>query len=142
MSQQENPHEDRSFEECLQALEKVVERIESGELNLEESLAIFEEGVGLIQSCNRKLSEVERRIEVLTKDSEGRPVCRSWWRMSLRISGDGDRQGPRGTVMPTRKKRRGRNVSTGSWWTRRWLEAARKPTGTSWPERFWWTISP
>ena len=76
MSQQdktEETEEEKSFEECLQALEKVVERIESGELNLEESLSTFEEGVGLVQSCNRKLSEVERRIEVLTKDSEGRP---------------------------------------------------------------------
>lgn len=64
--------EERSFEECLGALEAVVERIESGELNLEESLATFEEGVGLIRVCNRKLGEVERRIEVLTRDADGR----------------------------------------------------------------------
>ena len=68
--------DERPFEECLQALEKVVERIESGELNLEESLATFEEGVRLVQSCNRKLGDVERRIEVLTKDSEGRSRLR------------------------------------------------------------------
>lgn len=68
--------DERSFEECLQALEKVVERIESGELNLEESLAAFEEGVRLVQSCNHKLGEVERRVEVLTKDSEGRSRLR------------------------------------------------------------------
>ena len=68
--------DDRSFEECLEALEKVVERIEGGELNLEESLATFEEGVRLVRSCNRKLGEVERRIEVLTKDSEGRAQLR------------------------------------------------------------------
>ena len=66
------PREDRSFEECLGALEAVVERIESGELNLEESLATFEEGVGLIRVCNRKLGEVERRIEVLTRDADGK----------------------------------------------------------------------
>lgn len=68
--------EDRSFEECLQSLEKVVERIEGGELSLEDSLATFEEGVWLVQSCNRKLGEVERRIEVLTKDSDGRARLR------------------------------------------------------------------
>ncbi len=68
--------DDRSFEECLEALEKVVERIEGGELNLEESLATFEEGVRLVRSCNRKLGDVERRIEVLTKDSEGRAELR------------------------------------------------------------------
>lgn len=79
MSQDESTRDardERSFEECLQALEKVVERIESGELNLEESLATFEEGVRLVQSCNHKLGEVERRIEVLTKDSEGRSRLR------------------------------------------------------------------
>ena len=81
MSQAENaPREetqdDRSFEECLQSLEKVVERIESGELSLEASLATFEEGVRLVQSCNRKLGDVERRIEVLTKDSEGQTRLR------------------------------------------------------------------
>lgn len=81
MSQEERAPEDqaqddRSFEECLQSLENVVERIEGGELSLEDSLATFEEGVRLVQSCNRKLSDVERRIEVLTKDSEGRTRLR------------------------------------------------------------------
>ena len=64
--------EERSFEDCLEALEGVVERIESGELSLEASLATVEDGVRLIQTCNRKLSEVERRVEVLTRDSGGR----------------------------------------------------------------------
>lgn len=74
MSQDESApvaRDERGFEECMQALEKVVERIESGELNLEESLATFEEGVRLVQTCNHRLGEVERRIEVLTKDAEG-----------------------------------------------------------------------
>ena len=71
-TQQDKTQDDRGFEECLQSLEKVVERIESGELSLEDSLATFEEGVRLVQSCNRKLSDVERRIEVLTTDSDGR----------------------------------------------------------------------
>lgn len=72
MSQEEKTQDDKSFEDSLQALERVVERIESGELNLEDSLATFEEGVRLVKSCNGKLSDVERRIEVLTKDSDGR----------------------------------------------------------------------
>ena len=75
-TQQDKTQDDRSFEECLQSLEQVVERIESGELSLEDSLATFEEGVRLVQSCNRKLSDVERRIEVLTKDSDGQARLR------------------------------------------------------------------
>jgi exodeoxyribonuclease VII small subunit len=53
-------------------LEKVVDRLESGELSLEESLGAFQEGVGLVQYCNQKLNEVERKIELLVKDKDGK----------------------------------------------------------------------
>lgn len=61
------------FEEALGELEKVVEQLESGDLSLEESLAAFEEGVRLVKFCNQKLAEVEKKIELLVKDKEGRP---------------------------------------------------------------------
>jgi exodeoxyribonuclease VII small subunit len=63
---------EEKFEQALQSLEGVVERLESGELSLEESLSAFEEGVRLVKFCNHKLNEVEKRIEVLVKDKEGR----------------------------------------------------------------------
>ena len=63
---------DKKFEEALEELEKVVERLESGELSLEDSLAAFEEGVNLVKYCNQKLTEVERKIELLVKDKEGK----------------------------------------------------------------------
>lgn len=63
---------DRKFEEALEELEKVVERLESGELSLEDSLAAFEEGVKLVRLCNQKLTEVEKKIELLAKDKEGK----------------------------------------------------------------------
>ncbi|MEK6601141.1 MAG: exodeoxyribonuclease VII small subunit [Candidatus Binatota bacterium] len=62
----------KKFEEALEALEKVVEQLESGELSLEGSLAAFEEGVRLVKYCNQKLTEVERKIELLVKDKEGK----------------------------------------------------------------------
>jgi len=62
----------KSFEECLAALEQVVEQIETGDMNLEESLSTFERGVGLVKTCNEKLSEVEKRIELLTKTPDGK----------------------------------------------------------------------
>ena len=62
---------EKRFEEALQELESVVERLESGELSLEESLAAFEEGVGLVKFCNQKLNEVEKKIELLVKDKQG-----------------------------------------------------------------------
>lgn len=63
---------EKKFEHALEALEKVVERLESGELSLEDSLAAFEEGVQLVKYCNEKLNEVEKKIEVLVKDKQGK----------------------------------------------------------------------
>lgn len=64
--------ENKKFEEALKELEDVVERLESGELSLEESLAAFESGVSLVKYCSQKLTEVEKKIEVLVKDKEGK----------------------------------------------------------------------
>ncbi|TAK05989.1 exodeoxyribonuclease VII small subunit [bacterium] len=62
----------KKFEAALEELEKMVEQLESGELSLEDSLAAFEEGVRLVKYCNQKLTEVERKIELLVKDKEGK----------------------------------------------------------------------
>jgi exodeoxyribonuclease VII small subunit len=63
---------DRKFESALEELEGVIEQLESGNLSLEDSLAAFEKGVGLVKYCNQKLSEVEQKVELLIKDKEGR----------------------------------------------------------------------
>ncbi|OGQ74026.1 MAG: exodeoxyribonuclease VII small subunit [Deltaproteobacteria bacterium RIFCSPLOWO2_12_FULL_60_16] len=67
----------KKFETALEELEKVVERLESGELSLEDSLAAFEEGVRLVKYCNQKLTEVEKKIELLVKDKEGKLQLRA-----------------------------------------------------------------
>ena len=59
------------FEDQLESLEAIVTRIDSGELSLEESIAAFESGVGLVRSLNHKLDEVERRVEVLMRSAGG-----------------------------------------------------------------------
>ncbi len=63
---------DKKFESALEELESIVEQLESGDLSLEDSLAAFEKGVGLVKYCNQKLSEVEKKVELLVKDKEGR----------------------------------------------------------------------
>jgi exodeoxyribonuclease VII small subunit len=68
---------EKKFEACLDDLEKLVERLESGELSLEESLAAFEEGVRLVKFCNQKLTEVEKKIELLVKDKDGKLQLRA-----------------------------------------------------------------
>lgn len=59
------------FEEALARLEAVVDRLESGELPLEESLRLFEEGVHLTKVCSHRLEEAERRITILLKNEGG-----------------------------------------------------------------------
>jgi exodeoxyribonuclease VII small subunit len=61
----------RRFEEELADLEAIVSQIDSGELSLEDSISAFERGVALVRSLNQKLDEVERRVEVLMRDSRG-----------------------------------------------------------------------
>jgi len=64
----------RTFEASLEALEQIVRQLESGDLPLEKSLELFEQGVRLSRECQERLSQAERRIEVLLRDNQGRPV--------------------------------------------------------------------
>ena len=64
----------RSFEASLEALEKIVNQLEDGDLPLEKSLELFEDGIRLSRQCQERLSQAERRIEVLLRDNQGRPV--------------------------------------------------------------------
>ncbi len=61
----------KSFEEALQTLDHLVRRLEAGELSLEESLASFEQGVGLVRQLNERLAEAEQRVELLTRTAAG-----------------------------------------------------------------------
>ena len=60
-----------SFEEALKRLEEIVQRMEGGDLALEESLGLFEEGVRLTRVCSQRLDEAEKKIELLTRDEQG-----------------------------------------------------------------------
>jgi exodeoxyribonuclease VII small subunit len=59
------------FEDALNKLEKVVSKLEDGEIPLEESLKLFEEGIRLSRLCNQKLEEAEKRVEILMKGKNG-----------------------------------------------------------------------
>jgi exodeoxyribonuclease VII small subunit len=60
-----------SFEEQLTALETVVERLERGELSLDESVRLFEEGMRLSEACKKELEAAEGRIQVLVEKGSG-----------------------------------------------------------------------
>ena len=62
---------DPGFEDALKRLEQIVEQMEAGEMDLDAMVGAFEEGQKLIQLCTQKLNEVERRIELLVKGTDG-----------------------------------------------------------------------
>lgn len=72
----------KKFEVALAELAQVVEQLECGDLSLEESLSAFEKGVGLVKYCNAKLSEVEKKVELLVKDKDGKLQLRAFESMS------------------------------------------------------------
>lgn len=61
----------QTFESSLGELERIVRKLEDGEMSLEESLKLFEDGVKLARECQERLDQAERRIEVLLKDADG-----------------------------------------------------------------------
>ena len=59
------------FEKAMSRLEKIVEELESGDLDIDKSLEIFEEKIKMSRLCSKKLNEAEAKIEKLTKDKKG-----------------------------------------------------------------------
>ncbi len=62
---------EKKFEKAMERLEEIVRALESGELGLEESLKIFEEGMKLVRFCEEKLNEAERKVTILTQRPDG-----------------------------------------------------------------------
>ena len=61
------------FEKAFQDLERIVQRLEGEQLSLDESLKLFEQGIGLSRFCHQRLEEVEKRIELILSDAKGEP---------------------------------------------------------------------
>jgi exodeoxyribonuclease VII small subunit len=60
-----------SFEESLKKLETIVDQLEKGDLSLEDSIKLFEEGVGLSAVCKKELEEAEGKVQMLVKQRDG-----------------------------------------------------------------------
>lgn len=69
MSKKENKN--INFEETIKELEKIIQELEKGELNLEESINKYEKGMGLAKKCNDFLENAEKRITKLIKNASG-----------------------------------------------------------------------
>lgn len=59
-----------NFEKALIRLEKIINKLENEELSLDESLKIFEEGIGLYRLCNKELSEAEKKISLIIQEND------------------------------------------------------------------------
>lgn len=66
----------QKFEDYLQHAEKIVSELEEGNLDLEESLSHYEEGIKALKKCYEILNGIEKRIEILIKDEKGNFQCK------------------------------------------------------------------
>ena len=64
----------KTFEENMQRVEQIVRAMERGDVPLEESLKLFQEGTGLIRSCGKLLDEAELQVKKILAGSDGTPV--------------------------------------------------------------------
>lgn len=62
-------NEQMSFEEAMEKLEEIVSRLESGDVQLEQAIELFQEGMRLSHLCGTKLEQVERKIEMLVEEN-------------------------------------------------------------------------
>jgi exodeoxyribonuclease VII small subunit len=62
---------EKKFEAAMARLEAIVQELEKGDVALEQSLKLFEEGIKLSRICNKRLEEAERKVEILIKDKAG-----------------------------------------------------------------------
>ncbi len=74
--------EDIKLEEAMKRLDEVVRALDSDGLELEESLKLYEEGIGLVRACHEKLTEAERRITALRVSEDGEMVEEAFDRAS------------------------------------------------------------
>ncbi len=90
------PTDDLSFEAALTELEGIVRVLEDGETGLEQSLAQYERGVGLLKHCYGQLRQAEQRILLLTgEDGDGQPLTRPF-EHSASLDADPTADGRRG----------------------------------------------
>ncbi|HSG31722.1 MAG TPA: exodeoxyribonuclease VII small subunit [Thermodesulfobacteriota bacterium] len=62
----------KKFEKSIEELKDIIDKLESGNIPLEDSLSLFEKGVKILNSANKKLSQMEKKVEILIKDSDGK----------------------------------------------------------------------
>lgn len=62
---------EKTFEASMLELEEVVSKLENGDITLDDSLKLFEQGIKLAKTCQKKLDDAEKKVKILTADSNG-----------------------------------------------------------------------
>jgi len=70
----DTPVAEMSFEDAMKELEAVVNRLESGDVPLEDSIKLYERGAALKEHCQKKLAEAEEKVAQITLDGDGQPA--------------------------------------------------------------------
>ena len=79
MSSKPKPRDaELNFEGAMDRLEKIVEQMESGKLPLEDLIVRYEEGMNLVKICQERLANAEQKIEIIARDSAGKPVIKEF----------------------------------------------------------------
>ena len=79
MSSKPKPRDaELNFEGAMDRLEKIVEQMESGKLPLEDLIVRYEEGMNLVKVCQERLANAEQKIEIIARNSAGKPVVKEF----------------------------------------------------------------
>ena len=76
--QVKKPATEVTFEHAMKRLEEIVEQMESGDLALEDLIVRYEEGMKLVKVCQGRLASAEERIEIITRNSAGKPIVKEF----------------------------------------------------------------
>ncbi len=60
----------KNFEKSIEELKKIIEQLEGGNIPLDKSLSLFEDGVKILNTANKKLNEMQKKVEILVKDAD------------------------------------------------------------------------
>lgn len=96
---------EQNFEEALKKLEAIVSELENGELNLDEAIKKYEEGMKLSGLCYKRLDEIQKKVEALVKDSSGRLKTKEFKGVDIEPEDPPLDTPERKQKQPTRRKR-------------------------------------
>ena len=77
-NQVKKPAAEANFEQAMKRLEEIVEKMESGDLPLEDLIVRYEEGMKLVKICQERLTAAEQRIEIITRNNAGKPLVKEF----------------------------------------------------------------